>query len=101
MWRTPQGDRVLTEAEWALFRVGLTILQDVIQQDISNKTDDTDTGVAVLDRLTPEQKLTLLAETAHALRNPAIPTPHPTAVKEGAIMAVFSMLQGELEMELD
>jgi hypothetical protein len=101
MWRTPEDDRVLTEAEGALFRVGLTILQDVIQQDISNKTNDPDTGVTVFDRLTPEQKLTLLAETAHALRNPAIPAPHHTAVNEGAILAVFAMLQGELEIELD
>ncbi|HEY7154895.1 MAG TPA: hypothetical protein VH575_13110 [Gemmataceae bacterium] len=101
MWRTPEGDRLLTEAEWALFRVGLNLLQDVIQQDVSNKTNDTDTGATVFDRLTPEQKLTLLAETAQALRNPAIPTPQHTAVNEGAIRAVFSMLQGELERELD
>lgn len=100
-WRIQEGDRVLTEAEWALFSTGLDILWNAIEEDISIETDDTDTGVAVFDRLTSEQKLVLLADAAHALHDPAIPTPSHTAVNEGAIMAVFSVLQVELEVELD
>ena len=101
MWRMPDGDRVLTEAEWALFRAGLGLLRDFIEQDISAQTDDAETGVPVFDRLTPEQKLALLADTARALRDPAVPAPHHTAANEAAIMAVFSTLRGDLEAELD
>jgi hypothetical protein len=101
MWRMPDADRVLTEAEWALFRAGLGLLRDSIEQDIRAERDDSDTGIPVFDRLTPEQKLALLADTARALRDPAIPAPQHTAVNEGAIAAVFSMLRVELEAELD
>jgi hypothetical protein len=101
MWRMEEGDRVLTEAEWALFAAGLDLLLDFIEEDISAATDDTETGVVVFDRLTPEQNLALLADVASALRDPSVPTPPHTAVNEGAIMAVFFTLRMELEAELD
>ena len=101
MWRTQDGDRVLTEAEWTLFRAGLELLCEAIEEDIRAGTDDADTGIAVFDRLTPEQKLALLADTVFALREPATPTPRHTAANEGAIAAVFSMIRVELETELD
>src|SRR2546421_12228049 len=101
MWRMQDANRVLTEAEWALFRTGLDLLRDSIEEDIRAETDDADTGIPVFDRLTPEQKLALLAETAHALRDPVVPMPHHTAVNEGVIAAVFSMIRVELEAELD
>jgi hypothetical protein len=101
MWRMADGDRVLTETEWALFQTGLDLLRDSIEEDIRAETDDTDTGIPVFDRLTAQQKLALLADTAHALRDPAAPTPPLTAANEGAIAAVFSMIRAELELELD
>src|SRR5437660_1036045 len=101
MWRMQDGDRVLTEAEWTLFSTGLDLLRDFIEEDIHAETNDAETGIAVFDRLTPEQKLALLADTTHALRDPATPMPHHTAANEGAIAAVFSMIRVELEMELD
>jgi hypothetical protein len=54
MWRTPDGNRVLTEAEWRLFRAGLDLLRDSIEEDIRAETDDVDTGIRVFDRLTAE-----------------------------------------------
>src|SRR5262245_35118370 len=101
MWRMQDDNRVLTEEEWALFAAGLDLLRDFIEEDISATTDDAETGVAVFDRLTPEQKLSLLAAVAGALRDPAVPIPQHTAANEGAIKAVFSTLQMELETELD
>jgi hypothetical protein len=95
------ANRVLTEAEWTLFRTGLDLLRDSIEEDIRSETDDAETGIPVFDRLTPEQKLALLADTAQALRDPATPMPHHTAANEGAIAAVFSMIRVELETELD
>jgi hypothetical protein len=101
MWRMRDGNRVLTEVEWSLLRIGLALLQDSIEEDIRSDADDADTGIPVFDRLTPEQKLALLADTAQALRDPAIPMPRHTAANEGAIAAVFSMIRDDLETELD
>ena len=80
MWRMQDANRVLTEAEWSLFSTGLDLLRDTIEEDIRSETDGADTGIPVFDRLTPEQKLALLADTAQALRDPATPMPHHTAV---------------------
>jgi hypothetical protein len=101
MWRTHTGDRVLTDAEWCLFEVGLDGLRDSIEVDISTQGDDTETGVSVFDRLTPEQQLVILADTASALRDPNIPTPRHTAANEATIAAVLAEVRGALEMELD
>lgn len=101
MWRMPGGDRVLTDPEWELFAAGLAPLRDEIDDDISGGTDDARTGIGVFDRLTPEQKLALLADTASALRDPAVPSAPHTAANEGAIAAVLSMVRIGLEMELD
>src|SRR5690349_14139369 len=97
MWRMQDANRVLTEAEWALFQSGLDMLRESIEEALQTGTDDADTGIAAFDRLTPEQKLALLADTALALRDPAIQIPRHTAANEGAIAAVFSMIRLELE----
>src|SRR5262245_12259382 len=101
MWRMQDDNRVLTETEWKLFRTGLDLLRDSIEEDIRGETDGAEIGIPVFDRLTPEQKLALLAHTAQALRDPAVPMPFHTAANEGAIAAVFSMIRVELETELD
>jgi hypothetical protein len=95
------GDRVLTDPEWDVFAAGLDLLRDAVEEDIAAGADDASTGVPVFDRLTPEQKLGLLAEVALALRDPAVPMPPHTAANEGAIMAVFWTVRSELEAELD
>jgi len=94
------GDRVLTEAEWALFRAGLDPLWDYIEDDGDGDPGLSETGVRVFDVLQLEQKLALLADVAQALRDPAIPTPQHTAANEGAIAAVFAMIHQYLEMEI-
>jgi hypothetical protein len=101
MWRMPDGDRVLSEPEWALFRTGVELLRDSIEQDLAADSDHTHTGIDIFDRLTAEQKLALLADTVGALRDPATPTPPDTDANEGAIAAVFSMIRVGLETELD
>lgn len=100
MWNMKNGSLVLTEAEWKLFSTGLNLLRDLIDEDIREVTDDSDTGVSVFDHLTPEQKLVLLADTAYALVDLATPIPVQTAANEGAIAAVISMVWVGLETEL-
>jgi hypothetical protein len=77
MWRMHDGERVLSDPEWYLFATGLDVLRASIEEDIAAESDDTTAGVPVFDRLTPEQMLALLAETALALRDPAVPAPPP------------------------
>lgn len=101
MWRMQDNDRVLSNPEWALFKIGLKLLWDMIEEDIREEVNNVDTGIPVFDVLTPEQKLALIANIADALRNSEIPSPIHTAANEGAIAAVFSLLKVELESELE
>jgi hypothetical protein len=100
MWRMSSGNRILTDAEWNLFRFGLESLWGYIETEIEQGFSLTQTGVQVFDSLQPEQRLALLADVAQALRDPAIPIPRHTAVNEGAIAAVFAMLRNEVEGEI-
>src|SRR4051812_7114659 len=100
MWRTNSGDRVLSEAEWNLFRVGLGDLWDHVEDDTRGGGGLSRTGVRVFDGLQPEQKLALLADVGQALRDPAVPAPDLTAANEGAIAAVFAAIQQRLELEI-
>ena len=61
MWRMQDANRVLTEAEWALFRNGLDLLRDSIEEDIRAETDDADTGIPVFD---PGARLLVLTPPA-------------------------------------
>lgn len=101
MWRMHDGNRVLTESEWAVFRTGLDLLRDFVESDISAEEDTVETGVPAFDRLTAEQKLALLAEVASAVREPTIPMPVHTAANEGAIMAVLETFREMLREEVE
>jgi hypothetical protein len=98
MWSTSQGKRVLTEAEWALFRVGVERLVDFIA-DEEQPLGLSGTDIDVFDELQPEQRLALLADVAQALRDPAVPPPPLTAANEATVAAVFASIRQALEME--
>ena len=99
MWHTPNGERTLTEAEWALFRVGVERLFDFIS-DEDTPLGLSGTDVQVFDELQPEQRLALLADVAGALRDPAVPPPRLTAANEATVAAVFASIRQALEMEI-
>ena len=48
MWWTSEGERVLTGAEWDLFREGLSTLWDDVEMSEDEDGPDT-TGIAVFD----------------------------------------------------
>jgi len=106
MWRTEDGDRVLTEAEWKLFATGLDLLLDWVDSDITSGVSDiAQVGMKAFDLLTPEQKYAALADVSLALRDESTPAPFQTAANEAAIAAVFdcvlSMIETEIEAQLD
>jgi hypothetical protein len=68
MWRTPSGERVLQSCEWRLFREGLSLLRDQVEESM----DDPElcmTGVRVFDRLEPAAKFAVLALVGSALHD--------------------------------
>jgi hypothetical protein len=101
MWRMQDGNRVLNDAEWKVFRAGLAVLHHCVEMDINDQTDDTSTGVPAFDRSTAEQKLALLAEVARAVRDPSVPIPSHTAANEAALMAVLVTFLDMLRDEVD
>jgi len=101
MWHMQSGDRVFTKAEWACLAAPVDLLRDWIENDIAEGQDDPSTGIAVFDGLTSEQKLLILTETCEALVREDVPMPHHTAVNEGTIAAIFSMLTTMIEMECE
>ena len=101
MWWTEEGDRVLTDEEWAVFNTGLDLLRDLVESDIQSNTGIAQADFQAFDDLTAEQKLVLLADVAEALRSPLIPAPDLTAANEAAVAAVFSMFKAMLVTEID
>lgn len=101
MWRTPLGDRVLGEAEWAIFAIGIALVAEQIEVEghaggHSPQPEDT-----FFDRLSAEQKLCEVHAASRALRLPDIEAPEHTAANEGAINAAFDCVRGLLLHELD
>src|SRR5687767_13270896 len=92
------GERVLSEAEWNLFRVGLGELWDAVEDDGPGEDGLSHTGIRVFDALQPAQKIALLADVGQALREPGVPPPELTAASEGAVAAVFVRLSTLLEL---
>ncbi|QDT53606.1 hypothetical protein Pan44_16280 [Caulifigura coniformis] len=101
MWRMQSGDRVLTPAEWCCLAIGVDYLFDQVQADVDDETDETETGIAVFDRLTAEQKVLILAETAEALVRQNVPCPELNAVREGTVAAMFASLELMLGFEVE
>ena len=97
MWRTPNGERVLTGPESALFRAGLGSL--VEQVDVLDH--DWDLGVRLFDALSHPQKLALLAEVGSALLDPGVTPPPLTAIREAALAAVYAHIRSEMHVEID
>jgi hypothetical protein len=101
MWRMQSGERVLTAAEWCCLSDAVDWLRDGIESDVDSDSNVTDTGIAIFDRLTAEQKLLILADTVEALVVPEIPCPDHTAVNEGTIAAIFATLRQHIDFEMD
>lgn len=97
MWRTSQGERVLTGGEAAAFKAGLS---DLVE-DLAEWRHDQSTGVEAFDALSYGQRLALLVDLAGALLNPSVPPPSHTSANEAAVHAIYRQLFTLIEVELD
>ena len=100
MWRTNIGDRALQGAECNLFRQGLWVLWDHIE-DAGDARELCPTGVAVFDRLEPSSKLAMIALVGKALIDVSEPCPALTALTEGTFAAIYATIRQEIEIEID
>src|SRR4051794_19802651 len=101
MWHTPDGDRVLLAGEWQLVQAGLELTWDAVEAAKDTEGDQDATGVRVFDDLQPGQQIGLLALLGRALTDPTMPSPPLSAATEGALAAIFAMLRGWLDVEID
>lgn len=102
MWRTQEGDRVLTGAEAAFFRAALGGLVFDLELDADDDDDEIPprTGVRVFDRLSLPERLAVLEQVARALLLRSVRCPRHTAVAEGAVAAVYYHALFEVEVEV-
>src|SRR3954469_13126721 len=102
MWWTPLGERVLRGAEWKLFRDGLAMVRDLVEE--AKASDDPElgsVGVEAFDQLQPNQKLALLARVGKALKDEGEPMPELTAHTEAAVAAVYAHIFSMIVMEIE
>jgi hypothetical protein len=95
MYNTPDGIRVLQEAERRLFVESLAMLVDML------RLDELPTDIQVLDDLTQNQRIATYHAAARALLAEDEPPPALTAVIEGAVASVYRHVRDMISMELD
>ena len=98
MWRTNNGDRILEGAEAELF--AKTLFNFIEEVNLSDE-NEYEVGVAVFDRLTFGQKISVLTTIVNGLFKSDVPCCKLSAVNEGAIAAVFEHLKNCIIIETD
>lgn len=99
-WRTQLGERHVVGAEATLLRSAIAFMHDVVEAENRDRADAWDYGVPVFDNLEPASKLSLLADIGEALLYET-PLPPLTAIREGAVAAIFGAIRQLLELEID
>src|SRR3954469_2983562 len=102
MWWTLLGERVLRGEEWELFRDGLAMVCDLVEE--AKSSDDPESGsvgVEAFDQLQPNQKLALLALVGQALKDEGEPMPELTAHTEATVAAVYAHILAMIVMEIE
>jgi hypothetical protein len=100
MWWTPSGERALQGPEWELFREGLDVSWDWVEESM-NDPDLFPFDVEAFDSLQPTQRLALLALVGNALKDESLPHPELNAHTEATVAAIFSCIATQVAMEID
>lgn len=99
-WRTQLGERHAIGPEATLIRSAIAFMHDLVEDEIRYRDHSWTFGVPVFDNLEPTSKLSLLADVGEALLNET-PLPPLTAIKEGAVAAIFGAIRQLIELEID
>lgn len=99
-WRTQLGERHAIGPEATLIRSAIAFMHDLVEAEVRYRDDSWGFGVPVFDNLEPASKLSLLADVGEALLNET-PLPPLTAIKEGAVAAIFGAIRQLIELEID
>jgi hypothetical protein len=99
-WRTQLGERHAIGPEATLIRSAIAFMHDLVEAEVRYRDDSWSFGVPVFDNLEPASKLSLLADVGEALLNET-PLPPLTAIKEGAVAAIFGAIRQLIELEID
>ena len=100
MWKTPQGNRCLVQAEAALFKAATLALVERVKEE-EQHLQTCRYGVQVFDQLTWSPRLAALELAATHLLSSTSPAPILNAVNEATIAAIFSHVSFEIDMEID
>ncbi len=95
VYHTPQGERILENAERELFVHSLAMMVDMLD------LDDAQFGIAAFDQLTRNQKLVVLYSSASALLHRGQPAPELTAAIEGSVASVYEHARQEVCDEVE
>lgn len=101
MWRTPNGERIMTGAEAALFREAIAEVLERIEDEEEFSDDRWPWGVRVFDGIASGQQLAILAVVAQALFDPHVPPPRLSAVNESVIGVMFIAIERAIRFEID
>jgi hypothetical protein len=95
MRHTPEGRRILLNAEAVLFRHALAFLVDQVITDFEVETE-----AAIFVRLTQGEQLAMLDLVGNALLRLDVPCPALTAVSEGTVAAIYGQLRALVDFEI-
>ena len=98
MWWTPDGQRVLQDAEGRLFREALGTIVDMVREEDEGLWQ---VGAPPFDNLRHNQKLAVLTQVGTALLHENEPMPKLTAVLEAGAGAIYETIRVMVEMEID
>jgi len=99
-WRTPDGNRILRSREAALFKSALGMLVDMAEEETEDSERVFRVGIPPYDYLCGPVKLAALAEVAEGLLRESKETPPLTAFNEGAVAAIYTLIDDSLQQEL-
>ncbi len=99
MFETAAGIRIVTGAEAAMIKEGISSLIDSIRTE---KTMDIEIsfGIGVFENLTPDQKMTCLRHATRALLLPEIEPLPKAALHDGTVAAIYAQLNDNIEYEI-
>lgn len=101
MWRTPNGNKIITGPVGLLFAEGLRSIADEMRNCLEYGEDDYGIGVRAFDSLTTEQKIWSLHKVTFGLFDEHTPPCSLVAYLEATIAGIFEQIESCICLEID